>query len=214
MVTRSVDPRSVPFHLEEAYRFLKVKRDSGKFALMDRMIRDLYNRNIDAFTPRYRYKVCTVSFEFAGRSSIRVDDRVDFEGEGVQRVLLGTSHVAVFLLTVGAKVDEILSTLAGEDFTETYMFDGVASAVTAGLLDVLRQDLSSEAAKLRCQLGLRYSPGYAKWELKEQDKIFSILEGREFGITLTESYYMVPQKSLSGIFSFRPVASGSKPLPP
>jgi hypothetical protein len=214
MVTRTIDPRSVPFHIEEAYRFLKVKRESGKFALMDRMIRDLYDRHIDSFTPRYRYKICTVSFEFAGRSGIRVDDRVDFEGEGVHRILLGTSHVAVFLLTVGAKVDEIMSTLAGEDFTETYFFDGVASAITTGLVDVLRQDLASEAAKLRCQLGLRYSPGYAKWELREQNKIFSILDGQEFGVRLTESYYMVPQKSLSGIFSLRPPAPAQKPSSP
>ena len=206
MVTRSVDPRSVPFRVEEAYRFLKVKRDSSKFALMDRMIRDLYNRHIDDFTPRYRYKICTLSRDLTGGFRIVVDDRVSFEGEGVHRLLMGTSHVAVFLLTVGPKVDEIMSSLAGEDFTETYFFDGVASAVTTGTLDILRQDLSSEASKLRCQLGLRYSPGYAKWELKEQEKIFSIVDGREFGVRLTESYYMVPQKSLSGIFSFRPLA--------
>lgn len=180
MVTRSVDPRSIPFLIEEAYRFLKVKRDSSKFALMDRMIRDLYNRHIDAFVPRYRYRISTLSRDLSGRFSIRVDDRVSFEGEGVHRLLLGTTNVAVFLLTVGPKVDEIMSSLAGEDFTETYFFDGVASAVTTGMLDILRQDLSSEAAKLGCHLGLRYSPGYAKWELKEQEKIFTILEGPEF----------------------------------
>jgi hypothetical protein len=210
MITRSIDPRSVPFHVEEAYRFLKVKRDSSKFALMDRMIRDLYNRHIDAFVPRYRYKICTVSRDLSGRYSSRVDDRVTFEGEGVQRLLLGTSSVAVFLLTVGPKVDEIMSSLAGEDFTETYFFDGVASAITIGILEVLREDLLSEAAKLRCQLGLRYSTGYAKWDLKEQEKIFTILNGREFGVTLTESHYMIPQKSLSGIFSLPSLAGADK----
>ena len=203
MVTRSIDPRSVPFHIEEAYRFLKVKRTSTKFALMDRMINDLYNRNIDAFAPRYRYKICSVSSDLSGGASMRIDDRVSFEGEGVHRILIGAPYVAVFLLTIGPKVDEILSSLAGEDFTETYFFDGMASAVTTGILDLLRQDLASEAAKLSCQLGLRYSPGYAKWELKEQEKIFTILDGSEFGVTLTESHYMIPQKSISGIFSFR-----------
>lgn len=213
MVTRSIDPRSVPFRVEEAYRFLKVKRESSKFALMDRMIRDLYNRTIDDFTPRYRYKICTLSRDLTGGFRIRADDLVSFEGEGIQRLLVGTSHFAVFLLTVGPKVDEIMSSLAGEDFTETYFFDGVASAVTTGMLDVLRQDLSSEAARLGCRLGLRYSPGYAKWELKEQEKIFTILDGREFGVRLTESYYMVPQKSLSGVFSFQPLAGKNVPGP-
>jgi hypothetical protein len=206
MVTRSVDPRTVPFHIEEAYRFLKVKRESSKFALMDRMIRDMYNRHIDVFVPRYRYKICTVAPDLSGGPAVRVDDRVSFIGEGVHRLLVDTSHVAVFLLTVGPKVDEIMSSLAGEDFTETYFFDGVASAITTGMLEMLRQDLSSEATKLHCQLGFRYSPGYAKWELKEQEKIFTILDGPDFGVTLTESHFMVPQKSLSGIFSFRPVA--------
>ncbi len=204
MITRSFDPRSVPFHVEEAYRFLKVKRDSSKFVLMDRMIRDLYDRHIDSFQPRYRYKICTLTHDPSGRFATRVDDRVTFEGEGVKRILLGCFHVAVFLITIGPKVDETLSSLAGEDFTETYFFDGVASAVTTGILELLRQDLASEASKLRCRLGLRYSPGYAKWDLSEQTKIFTILDGREFGLTLTESHYMLPQKSLSGIFSLPP----------
>ena len=211
MVTRSVDPRSIPFHIEEAYRFLKVKRDSSKFALMDRMIRDLYNRHIDAFVPRNRYRISTLSRDLSGRFSIRVDDRVSFEWEGVHRLLLGTTNVAVFLLTVGPKVDEIMSSLAGEDFTETYFFDGVASAVTTGMLDILRQDLSSEA---RLPLGIALFSRLCQMGVERTGKNLHHLGGTGIRVMLTESHYMVPQKSLSGIFSFPPETGADKPLAP
>jgi hypothetical protein len=64
------------------------------------------------------------------------------------------------------------------------------------MVEILRHDLASEVGSLGCELGMRYWPGYAKWELKEQEEILTILDGQESGLTLTESHYMVPPKIL------------------
>jgi cobalamin-dependent methionine synthase I len=43
--------------------------------------------------------------------------------------------------------------------------------------------------------------------LQEQEKIFKLLKGEEIGMALSDTYFMTPQKSLSGVFGFKPIAS-------
>jgi cobalamin-dependent methionine synthase I len=122
-------------------------------------------------------------------------------------LLAESRYAAVFALTVGDRIDAAMVKLAPQDFTEAYFLDGVASAMTDGLLQLLKHDLRAEAARRGCALGYRFSPGYARWDLQEQEKIFKLLRGEEIGISLSETYFMLPQKSLSGVFGFKPIAS-------
>jgi cobalamin-dependent methionine synthase I len=48
----------------------------------------------------------------------------------------------------------------------------------------------------------RFSPGYACWDLKEQEWILPALEGEELGVTLTEGFMMSPRKSISFAVTF------------
>ena len=112
-------------------------------------------------------------------------------------------YAAIFILTLGDKIDAELAMLNQGDFADAYFLDGVASAITDGLLQVLKQELQAEAKKRSCSLGGRFSPGYARWELREQKKIFSILSAEDIGVSLSDTYFMVPQKSLSGVFGFK-----------
>jgi cobalamin-dependent methionine synthase I len=76
--------------------------------------------------------------------------------------------------------------------------------MTDGVLQLLKRELHDEAAKRGCELAHRFSPGCGRWDLQEQEKIFKLLKGEEIGITLSETYFMIPQKSLSGVFGFKP----------
>ena len=46
---------------------------------------------------------------------------------------------------------------------------------------------------------LRWSPGYNDWDLTDQKKIFDLLKPSRIGVTLTDSYMMKPEFSVSAI---------------
>lgn len=170
------------------------------------MVVRLHAQYQSCFEPRYRYAVHQVASGQSGSFSVLLDGGISFVGEGIHRLLAESHYAAVFVLTVGDRIDAEMAKLAPQDFTEAYFLDGVASAMTDGLLQLLKRDLREEAARRGCALAYRFSPGYARWDLQEQEKIFKLLRGEEIGISLSETYFMLPQKSLSGVFGFKPVA--------
>jgi hypothetical protein len=204
MITRHFQSEQIPFDFERAYKFLKIRRTSDKFALMHEMVARLYDQHKSCFEPRYRYAICRVAAGQSGSFSVLLDSGVSFAGKGIHKLLAHSRYAAVFALTIGEKIDAAMAELSQQDFTEAYFLDGVASAMTDGLLQLLKSELDQEAAQLGCELAYRFSPGYARWELQEQEKIFTLLKGQEIGISLSDTYFMIPQKSLSGVYGFRP----------
>jgi hypothetical protein len=210
VVTRYFNPEQIPFDFQRAYSFLKIRRNSDKFEAMHAMVARLYERHKTYFAPRYRYGIYQVAGGQSGSFSVLLDSGVSFVGQGIHRLLTQSRYAAVFVLTIGEQIDAEMAKLAPQDFTEAYFLDGVASAMTDGLLQLLKRELQGEAAKLGSGLSSRFSPGYARWDLQEQEKIFKLLKGEEIGMTLSETYFMLPQKSLSGVFGFKPIASCNK----
>ncbi|MDZ7290100.1 MAG: hypothetical protein ONB44_11460 [candidate division KSB1 bacterium] len=203
VITRYLDPTQIPFDDKRVCSFLKIRKKSDRLAIINEMIARLYDQYRSDFEPRYRYQICRVTAAQSSAFRVLLDNGVSFTGKGIYQLLAQARYAAVFILTVGDKVETRLAKLSQEDFAEAYFLDGIASAMADGLLRVLRHELDKEAVKLGCELSYRFSPGYARWDLPEQEKIFKLLKAEEIGITLTEAYFMVPQKSLSGVYGFR-----------
>lgn len=203
MVTRYFQPAEIPFDFKRAYSFLKIRPASDKFHLMHEMVARLREQFQSAFTPRYRYAIYQVLDTNPVAFSVLLEGGASLAGPGIHRLLRGSPYAAVFILTAGERIDAAEAKLALEDFAEAYFLDGVASAMTHGLLQLLKNALHTEASQRHCHLAQRFSPGYAHWDLPEQEKIFGLLKGEEIGVTLSETYFMTPQKSLSGVFGFK-----------
>lgn len=204
MITRYLKPGEVPFELERACRFLKIKVTSDRFEMMCRMVENLYEEYKATLEPRYRYKIIQVSPGQSGTFTVLLGEGVSFTGKGIHRLLTHSRYAAIFIITLGEKIDTRMAELSKEDFTESYFLDGVASAMTHGVQKILEAELRREAEKLHCQLGRRFAPGYAKWDLAEQKKIFDLLSAEEIEMSLSETYFMLPQKSISGVYGLQP----------
>jgi hypothetical protein len=64
------------------------------------------------------------------------------------------------------------------------------------------QILAEKAREMNLWPSKRFSPGYAKWDIKEQRFIFRILSAADIVVRLTESCMMVPRKSISFRINF------------
>ena len=80
-----------------------------------------------------------------------------------------------------------------------FVGDSIASVFTDGVTEELISILRAECAAEGLRITNNYSPGYCNWQLKEQRLLFSLLPEGVSGITLTESFVMLPTKSVSGI---------------
>jgi len=204
MITRHFNPEDIPIDFERAYKFLKIRKRSENFLLMHDHLAWQYEKHLPDFRPRYRYSIREVLGHDRAAEMVDLQGGVQLRGAGIHRLLQSARYAAIFVLTLGDKIDAELAMLNQGDFTDAYFLDGVASALADGLLQVLKQELQTEAKQRSCILGGRFSPGYARWELREQEKIFAILNANEIGVSLSETFFMIPQKSLSGVFAFKP----------
>jgi len=142
-----------------------------------------------------------------------------FEGEGKNEdtTPLGTifpraDALALFAVTMGetvsAKIEELFKS---NDFAPGLILDTVASlaADKAVVLcgNSFFEDLSNMGRTSRDDRLLSYSPGYCGWHLSGQKKLFRSLRPERIGITLNDSFLMIPLKSVTGI-----LVSGKKEI--
>lgn len=201
MVTRYYKAEEIPFDYQQAYRQLKIRKESEKFTMMHQMVESLYLKYLPIFEPRLRYKISKVLRGHSGSFSILLEGRMSFSGKGIHRLLAHSQHAAVFMLTVGEKIDREMAELSQKDFAEAFFLDGISTTMTHGMLELLESELRDMAKTMGCKLGRRFAPGYARWELTEQKKLFEFLKAEEIGMALSDTYFMLPQKSISGVYS-------------
>jgi hypothetical protein len=146
---------------------------------------------------------------------IRAISRTDFakvfagDGRNEPRTPVGdlfhrADDLALFAVTVGPEVcREITKRFESNEFPVGYMLDGIASAATEMMADVVQRSFRDDLVQAgRWHEGtglLRYSPGYCGWHVGGQRKLFDYLDPGRIGISLRESFLMEPLKSISGV---------------
>jgi hypothetical protein len=127
-----------------------------------------------------------------------VVDSVAFTSRVLRRNLDGVGRVFPFVLTIGRAMDAIID--AKTDMLEKYLLDEIGNLILREARSRFEQHLRSAFAleKISCM-----APGsLGDWPIEEQKPLFSLLPGVDaaLGVRLTESFLMLPRKSISGIY--------------
>ena len=125
----------------------------------------------------------------------------EFEvGKTIVKELRNASFVAFFICTAGEGISRrSQDLLMGDDPVLGYVFDLLGSMVVESAADKLQLEIKRMAISEGFQITNRYSPGYCKWSVADQHKLFSFFPPNCCGIKLTDSALMNPIKSVSGI---------------
>ena len=152
-----------------------------------------------------------------------------FEGQSVYRSLADyvapidsglADYVGGFAVTAGIGADEVVGAYeAAHDDYSAIMVKALADRLAEAFAECLHQrarrewgygaseNLSNEELIAEKYRGIRPAFGYpACPEHSEKTKLFDLLEAPELGITLTESFAMLPAASVSGIYIAHPEA--------
>ncbi|MCF8225117.1 MAG: hypothetical protein K9J30_04485 [Bacteroidales bacterium] len=136
----------------------------------------------------------------AGSNRLYCHDMWFDTGQVVTRQLNGSEKTAVFLCTAGEKISAYANRLMSQgEFMKGYAIDVLANKVVDKSIDKIQGQLQNVMAERGLKITNRYSPGYCDWDITEQKKLFSIFPDRFLEMSLTDSYLMVPVKSVSGM---------------
>lgn len=106
--------------------------------------------------------------------------------------LSGTSGVILSVMTLGAGVDRRINQLSRSDMTRSAVLDACANAYLEATSDEYERGISDG-------LTYRFCFGYGGSPLEDIKYAFEILHPEKIGVTLSQSCFMLPSKSMSGI---------------
>jgi cobalamin-dependent methionine synthase I len=133
-------------------------------------------------------------------SSLIVDNQKFSTGRIISADLKGSTTAAFFVCTIGEGFEEFLKPVFESSPAEGFLVDLLGSMIVEAVADYTEEkiiQLASEKYKFKCTN--RFSPGYCKWSVEEQHKLFSLFPSNFCGISLSKSALMHPRKSVSGV---------------
>jgi hypothetical protein len=118
-------------------------------------------------------------------------------------VFKDAEKVAICLCTIGPQLeDEIKRLMEKNEMTRALILDALGSEAAEEVAIQSDRRIAEKARKMNLWPSKRYSPGYGKWDVKEQRFIFGLLPAADIGVRLTDSFMMIPRKSISFRINF------------
>lgn len=146
--------------------------------------------------PKVLFKECFIDQKGIDTVSI---EGVTFKSSVLRKNLDTIERVFAYVVTCGKEVDEIK--ISQGDFLKEYWLDTIKQE----LLDFSRKYLDDYLARqYSIEKTVSMQPGSGNisvWPIEQQKELFSLLGDVEkfIGVRLTESFLMLPVKSISGI---------------
>lgn len=172
----------------------------GELKALQSELKDIMMQEIEEarnlFDPRAVYTELVV-VETLG-DEIRLSNDLVIRAGSALKFWIGLEYLAVALCTIGSELEDRVGDLFSQDeYPSALMLDSIGSVAADSVADQINYLICDKAARAGMMAGPRLSPGYGTWELKEQAELFSLLPAQSIGIQLTESYIMIPEKSVS-----------------
>ncbi len=134
-------------------------------------------------------------------SKIILAEGITFESEALAKFLVDSKEVLLMAATSGSKIVETISKdSVGKDVTAAVVFDAAASEMTdsalSWIINYFNRQLSRENKQLTPK---RFSAGYGDFSLENQKIIYDILKLEQLGISLSDKYTLIPEKSVTAV---------------
>lgn len=202
MKTLTVKPNEIPFKINSLRKYLRMGSNSDSLNSVLALAEGIYLRDLHLADPVIAYTILEIKAGDEENLNITFENNLVLNGNGIYRLLKDCHSAAIYFLSLGPALEKKIKELQAEDFYSAYILDGVASELVTGLQEIVLKELTDISAPAGIKLTKRFSPGYRGWDLSEQKKLFSLPGIEKTGIQLTEECYMLPAKSVSGIYGF------------
>jgi len=108
------------------------------------------------------------------------------------------SMLGLAVCTIGDALEERIEALFVErEFPLAFMLDSLGSVAAEALAEGLHRQLCADRLTRDLKVTSRESPGYSRWLIEDQQKVFSLLPAETIGVELNPYCVMMPRKSIS-----------------
>lgn len=163
----------------------------GDEALLQRLIEKAQS----VVSPRAGFRV---GFIDEKRDDGVVIEGVVFTSRVLRRNLDPVGRVFPFILTLGKAADELID--RSGDLLEKYLLDQIMNLILREARKRLEREICSSCALQKIS---SMTPGsLPDWPIEQQQPLFRLLSGVEdaLGVRLTETFLILPRKSVSGVY--------------
>jgi hypothetical protein len=185
-------------------------------------------KRLDRFTdlarglvrPKVLYS--TRNIEGVGKGMVALEGGISLKSGTLSKTLGKCDTATVFLATIGNDIDGVIKDLSNENkLSDAYIYDAIGSVAVERAVDDFQSKFDLALSDSRKSTTVRFSPGYCDWNspgycdwnIKEQAKIFEVLDGGAAGVSLSPNFLMDPRKSVSGVFGIAPGPAEVRPNP-
>jgi hypothetical protein len=176
-------------------------------ARISSLVDDYIENYHDFIAPSYSYQIRNI--ESVDGSRIDIGDSIVLKSKKLARLLERCEMVAVFALTIGNYLEDMVAYLAENGLIlQATVLDAIGSGTAEKLAVYVAGTIRIKAAIEGLVTSWRFSPGYCDWAVSQQKMIFRALEDDTTGIKLTKSMLMIPRKSVSGIIGIGQYGKG------
>lgn len=128
---------------------------------------------------------------------------IDYRQTNKHLIFKDAEKVAFCICTIGPKLEKEVKNLTNNnDILRAMVLDSIGSETVEEVAIQSDQILAKKARDMNLWASKRYSPGYGRWDIREQRYVFNILPGQDIAVSLNKSCMMIPQKSISFRINF------------
>ena len=142
------------------------------------------------------YRTFAVEKIIEDRAIVQGSDSL-FIGKNMVKLLKNCPYVTVMASTIGLGLEDKVETLKAGSPSDAYYLEVVGGWMADYMAEQLDKRIEPEIRKSGYGRTMRYSPGYGDWDLTCQGEMMRMTQASRIGISLTESFIMIPRKSVT-----------------
>ena len=193
--TRFLDKDEIKIDKQEVYRYLGHKGQE-----IDEECKRIIDECICEIQGSLSCKACYEYFPIKENDGYIDLGFCKTQSRDLSKNLSGCSEIILFAATVGVQTDRIISRYNMTSPVHALVAQAAGAAAVEEWCDILCREFAQTEKKKKRYLRPRFSPGYGDLSLDIQRVVFDVLDcNRKIGATLTESFLMVPTKTVSAI---------------
>ena len=126
---------------------------------------------------------------------------ISLQSKDIAALLAGSEEVLFMGAAAGAEIAKTISEYSnGKNLTAAVVYDALASEMTDAALDWVIKFFSNSLRRENKGLTKRrFSAGYGDFELANQKIIFEVLELEKLGVSITEKFILIPEKTVTAL---------------
>ena len=185
---------------DEVLRYLYHKNEPLEKNL-DYLVDSLIKETTDIARPRFIYNIFSIE---KNNGIFLQNTNLTLMGRDIARHLEKSEKCAVLCATLGSEIEMKINYYSKIELLKSVILDACASTLIEALCDNAENLIKEEAEKNGFFITSRYSPGYGDFDISIQKDLLNLIEApKRIGVTVTDSFIMLPRKSVSAVIGFQ-----------